>query len=472
LNAQESLGSLDARTVGALLGAAGDIALVVDADGVVHDAAIHSDELAEHLPSRAIWLGRPWVDCVTVESRPKILTLLRAALDKAPLRQIHVNHLSPGGGDLPVQYAAVLIDGTGRLVAIGHDLRQQAQLQQRLVDAQQSMERDYLRLRHIETRYRLLFEMSSEAVLVLDAATLKTVEANPIARGLLGAGGKPLPGAAFPEFFDHEGGQAVLALLAIARGAGRADDARARLIVDNREVLVSASLFRQDNASLFLVRLLPAQPGLEAGGVSASRFRLLLGVESAPDGIVVTDTEGRVVRANTAFLDLVQLASQEQVRGVSLEQWFGRSGVDLGVLRAKLAQWGSVRLFATTLRGAYGATADVEISAVSISADGDGFYCFAIRDVGRRLAPDSRVGRELPRSVEQLTELIGRTSLKDLVREATDMIERLCIEAALEMTNDNRASAAELLGLSRQSLYLKLRRHGLGDLDPEPMEKD
>ena len=49
--------------------------------------------------------------------------------------------------------------------------------------------------------------------------------------------------------------------------------------------------------------------------------------------------------------------------------------------------------------------------------------------------------------------------------ETTDVIERLCIEAALELTRDNRASAAEMLGLSRQSLYVKLRRYGLGDLD-------
>ena len=34
---------------------------------------------------------------------------------------------------------------------------------------------------------------------------------------------------------------------------------------------------------------------------------------------------------------------------------------------------------------------------------------------------------------------------------------------ALELTNDNRASAAELLGLSRQSLYAKLHRYGLVD---------
>jgi DNA-binding NtrC family response regulator len=80
---------------------------------------------------------------------------------------------------------------------------------------------------------------------------------------------------------------------------------------------------------------------------------------------------------------------------------------------------------------------------------------------------DSRAGREMPRSVEQLTELVGRVSLKDLVRESTDLIERLCIEAALDLTGDNRASAAEMLGLSRQSLYVKLRRYGLGDLASE-----
>ena len=69
-----------------------------------------------------------------------------------------------------------------------------------------------------------------------------------------------------------------------------------------------------------------------------------------------------------------------------------------------------------------------------------------------RLRGVVRTGEPLARPVEQLAELIGRVSLKDLVREATDMIERLYIEAALEMTGDNRASAAEMLGLSRQSL--------------------
>jgi hypothetical protein len=54
-----------------------------------------------------------------------------------------------------------------------------------------------------------------------------------------------------------------------------------------------------------------------------------------------------------------------------------------------------------------------------------------------------------------------------LVREAADVIERLAIEAALKLTGDNRALASDLLGLSRQSLYIKLHRYGLGDLTPE-----
>ena len=70
---------------------------------------------------------------------------------------------------------------------------------------------------------------------------------------------------------------------------------------------------------------------------------------------------------------------------------------------------------------------------------------------------------QLPHSTKQLTELVGRVPMKTIERETTDLIERLCIEAALELVGENRASAAEMLGLSRQGLYVKLRRYGLVD---------
>ena len=119
------------------------------------------------------------------------------------------------------------------------------------------------------------------------------------------------------------------------------------------------------------------------------------------------------------------------------------------------------------MRGEQGAVAEVEISAVSIASESQSCFGFMIRDVSRRLAGGVRTQQELPRSVEQLRDLVGRMPLKEIVRETTAVIEELCIEAALELTGDNRASAAEMLGVSRQSLYVKLRRFGLADIAPE-----
>jgi DNA-binding NtrC family response regulator len=59
--------------------------------------------------------------------------------------------------------------------------------------------------------------------------------------------------------------------------------------------------------------------------------------------------------------------------------------------------------------------------------------------------------------------------MKDIVGETTDLIERSCIQSALALTQNNRASAAEMLGLSRQSLYVKLRRFGLVSADEESL---
>jgi transcriptional regulator PpsR len=468
---RSAIGDLDAETAATMVAAAADITLVLDADGVIRDVAGHSDDLMADLASETGWIGRPWSATVTIESRVKVEAILREAAGNATPRWRHLNHPTNSGADMPIQYAAVRVGADGRVVAFGRDLRAMSDLQQRLVNAQQSMERDYARMRHAETRYRLLFQMSTESVLILDAVAQKVLEANPAARALCGEAGKRLVGGGFADAFAPESRPALRALLAAVHAAGRADDVRAMLIdtpedAAGREVIVSASLLREENSAYFLVRLTAADA--EAAAVlPRAKARLLKLVESAPDGFVVTGTDGRVVTANAAFLEMVQMPTEEQVRGESLDRWVGRPGVDLDVLIANLRQRGTVRLFASTLNGEYGGKMEVEISATSVINGGQPSFGFAVRNVGHRLSLDSRPATGLSRSVEQLTELIGRVSLKDLVRESTDMIERLYIEAALKLTGDNRASAAEMLGLSRQSLYVKLRRYGLGDLAAE-----
>lgn len=462
---EQLLADIDARATAALISAAADVALVIDGQGVIRDVSIGNDELVYE--GSDDWVGRHWLETVTVESRPKVLALLREAAAnhhaQTPWRQL--NHPQAGSAGVPVMYSAVQYGEQGRVVAVGRDLRTVSSLQQRLVDAQQAMERDYMRLRQAEARYRLLFDTVSEALVVLDGSAYTVLEINPAAARLFGEGQRRLTGRPLVEALTPASRQAALDLFAGVRATGRGDEITVQAAEGGPSLQMSATLFRQDGASVVLVRLLaPTAEGSAATATGPADSALLRAIDSVPDAFVVTDPQGRVLAANSAFSELLQLPAGERPQGQSLDRWMGRSGVDLNVLLGALRQHGVVRLFPTTLRGPYGATTQVEISAVSVPQGDPPCLGFTIRDVGRRLAPDTRGARELPRSAGQLAELVGRVPLKDIVGETVDLIEKLCIEAALELTRDNRASAAEMLGLSRQSLYVKLRRYGLGDL--------
>jgi len=468
-SADSFLAGLDPEAVAELLTAAADIVLVLDAEGRIRDLSLASAELV-NLGCKD-WLGQALATTVTIESRPKVDTLLKEALAGNRPSSRQVNHPLPTGIDLAVSYRMVAVPRAGRhagepiLVALGRDLRPEMALQQRLVGAQVSMERDYWRLRHVETRYRLLFQQAAEPVLILNAATDKLEEANPAAQALFG---DAMRKAAWTLADGLEGGVGddLREAFARVRTAGRAELPLVRLARGTDEYKLSLSLFRQESSSSLLVRLSPARGSvLSQPGAEEPQLSELL--QQAPDAFVVTDLEGRVARVNRAFLDLTQAASDDVVRGESLDRWLGRSGVDLNVLVSNLRQHGSVRLFATQLRGEHGGVTDVEISAVAAMSATPPCLGFTIRDIGRRLVTESLEGRELPRSPDQMTELVGRVPLKDIVRDTTDLIEQLCIEAALKLTGDNRASAAEMLGLSRQSLYVKLRRFGMGDASGE-----
>ena len=142
-----SIGNLNIDVAARLLAAAGDVALVLDGEGVIRDVAIGNPELSD----AADWVGEPWVETVARESRRKVTEMLRDADSNEPRRWRQVNHLI-GDGEVPIRYLALQTGEDGRIVAIGRDLRATAALQQRLLQAQQVMERDHLRLRQAESR--------------------------------------------------------------------------------------------------------------------------------------------------------------------------------------------------------------------------------------------------------------------------------------------------------------------------------
>jgi transcriptional regulator PpsR len=138
-----------------------------------------------------------------------------------------------------------------------------------------------------------------------------------------------------------------------------------------------------------------------------------------------------------------------------------RGAVDTKVLIENATRSGKMRLFATKLSSEYGTQTAVEISATYLNDRLHPVLVFVIRDASRAEAlrkPGIAVNDD---SVRSVMELVGSATLKDIVNETTEVVEKMCIETAVELTRNNRVAAAEMLGLSRQSLYVKLRKYGL-----------
>lgn len=454
----ELFDSLDADAAMKLAMVAGDVTLVLDDAGTILDAAFDPSEF----PAFENWVGTNWIETVTDESRPKVMEMLAAARRGEVQHWRQVNHPSRDGV-VPVRYVVLSVNGGEHRIAFGRDLREAGQLQQRLLQVQQSLERDYLRMRQLESRYRILFEQSSEAVLIVEAASLRIREANPAAHSLVGARAGSLPSKKLLGLIDKGSRDAVQALIGAAHASSSVSPIEIKIVKNSREVSMGATAFTQDRGQFLLLRLLPTQEQ-----AADTELPVLDLVEQMPDAFVIANAEMDIVSANHAFVELVQAASLDQLRGRHLSEIIGRPGIDLDLIQGQIDQHGAARNVSTVLHKGHDHEGEpVEISAVRSSGD-EPLLAFVIRPIGRRLRDLPPGTQDLPRSVEQLTDLVGRMSLKDIVRESTDLIERLCIEAALSYTSDNRASAAEILGLSRQSLYSKLHRYGLGNLPSDP----
>ncbi|MEM8551983.1 MAG: transcriptional regulator PpsR [Pseudomonadota bacterium] len=428
--------------LGDLVVASADIAVMLDNEGVVCDVAVNDGGVPRRLVES--WQGRPFFESVTVESRPKIERLLAFQRGASRPMRTHINHPQSNAEDLPVRYACARVADRW-LLALGQDLSSVAAAQRRLVAAQKLAEKDLAKLRNTEARFREYFYLAGEPVLFIDAdnrisaVNQAAEEAFVRQQRLIGRKATDLVRTG-----EREG---LLAELAAVR---QSRTARTFAVSIGR---IAAAPLRHDGGTILLRFFDPVAPMLTA------RDRLARTVETMPDGFVVTDKDFEIVVANEAFAAMAELPTPDRLVGTSLDRFLGRPGVDLSVIRAALSEDGKLKGYATVVRGDLGRNQDVEVSATRVSDGGGDFVGLAIREA---MPADTALPS---RSPQQLADLVGRIPMKEIVRETTDTIEQMCIEAALEMSGDNRASAAELLGLSRQSLYVKMRRFGIVEPD-------
>jgi transcriptional regulator PpsR len=434
-----------------------DVTLLLDLDGVIREATLSrslSDEGVEG------WLGKPFNDTVVDSGGEKVRRMLTDAREQGVSAFRQVTQRFPSGLELPMEYTTVLLGGRAGLLAVGKNLQAVAELQARLIAAQQAMERDYWKLREVETRYRLLFDTSHEPVLLLRSADLRILQANPAALTALNMKAPPEPGTRdFAPNVTAEDRDVFQSMALRAREHGKAPGILVHLGSDKKPWLVRASLMSPEPNSVMMLQLSPGWTGQtslpDQESISIDDL-----IERLPDGFVVLDSSGVIRRANRAFLDLVEAGAKGSVVGERLTRWLSRPGADLAVLLANVERHRFVRMFTTTIQGDLGTATEVEISAAGNEDTSPQYIGVLIRDVGRRIGMPGD-DKNLRNALGAMAERIGKTPLRSLVKDTVGVVERHYVTSALELANDNRTVAAELLGLSRQSLYAKLNRYGL-----------
>jgi transcriptional regulator PpsR len=448
---------------------AADLAIVLDTEGKVH--SVITNPLNPTLGRLDHWKDRDIREFMAEDSLSKLEAQLQAYRSgkKAKSDVIEVNHFDNANWEFPIRYT---LHKTGReniILMLGRDLRPIAELQHRLVKAQLALEKDYETHRDYETRYRVIMEAARDALALVDVGSGRIVDLNSAAARVLGAEADTLTGSAFTQEFDGKRRGEFIEGLVLAAG----DEAARTITVQTKrtetDVVLHPMVFRAAGDKTLLCRIETAgnaeSVALELSQVLSALYR------DGADAIVFTDNNGMIRSANDAFLGLCDVGQLADVKGKSLGEFLARGSVDLKVLIDNAARNKRMRLYSTRLEGAFGAQLSVEMSATHLATSGNTGFAFIIRDTSR-MEVVREPGANNPGTVpgaapmsddamRNVMDLVGSAPLKDIVSATTDVVEKMCIETAVELTDNNRVAAAEMLGLSRQSLYVKLRKYGL-----------
>jgi transcriptional regulator PpsR len=442
-----------ARTFVAL---SSDIALVIDEGGVIRTVAQgQTDPMAT---SAHGWVGRSWIDTVSTETRSKVEKLLQEASSHGIARRREVNHPLHSGTSVPIAYTAIRLGEHGPVLAVGRDMRAIAAIQERFIETQQDLERGYWRARQAESRYRLLFQVATDAVMVIDPETLLILDANPAAGTLFSSAGEQLVGKHATVGFAHASRRAVNELMATALSSGQSGEIRACLLGSVSVTHVVATSFRAGGAMRLLVRVRAADSSFASG---LDSFRATLAADSTArtakaggeEAAAITDSNGRILIANPAFLRLVRAAGEDAATGRPLIDWLAAIETPVDELVSQVRRQGVVGSFAATLlpTSGSGPGEQVAVSAALLTEGDQECIGFTIRRVPSP-AEEALPAPALAFALAQLAQRLGELPLSRLVHEAATLAEAHFIQLALERSAGDVDAAASLLGVDRARL--------------------
>jgi transcriptional regulator PpsR len=447
-----------------VIASASDIALLISPKGRIDSVIVNPQH--RFFGQLGEWEGMALVDVLSPESQKKFAARQADTKTKGqPILGVELNHSDAAMWAHPVRYSVHQIAEDGTTLMLGRDLRLVAEVQQQLVTAQLALERDYEAQREADTRYRVLMEVAHDSVVLVSVSSGRIIDLSQAASGLLGGTRVELTGVPFAQEFDGRRRGELLEGLANLASSERRVPMELTARRSTRRMLVTPTLFRAAGERILLCQLeLISTTVARTDDLHDGLTQLY---NEGVDGIVFADADGNLRAANEAFLNLTDTSNFAAIRGRSLADFLARGDVDLRLLLDNVKRTGQLKFYATRLNTDFSGQVAVELSATWLNDRPDPILVLVVRDASRA---EAMRRSHLPGHDEgtgNVMELVGSSPLKDIVAETTDVIEKMCIETALELTRNNRVAAADLLGLSRQSLYVKLRKFGLINRDDD-----
>ncbi|MEM0977413.1 MAG: transcriptional regulator PpsR [Pseudomonadota bacterium] len=440
----------------AVLRTATDVTISLRQDGTIQAAVLNASNSRSH--GLSDWVGHHISTVITAESQVKLDRAMAAAqkmsesgtLDLPPME---LNHLDSTGFEMPVRYRFVKVKEDETVLMLGQDLTAISDAQQALVRTQHALETEHRNDRERNTLYRVLKSRTQDCFLYLSERSGRILDITDAAATLFGTTAKDALDKPFGRILGDFG--ATLDTL-LSSERHHSDPIKA-LLPNGTEAAISAERFRTANDLVALVHI-----STEPGATVQEPWSLF--TSATPDAAILLDSSGNIQAANPSALSLLEKAQVSDVIGLPMSEILSRGNVDWSVLRETITEFGTVQAYETSIQTGFDTKVPVMLSAARIVGQDQISYGISLR-----LTSTLDLSEGMPlNDPDSVAELVGKVSLKDIVSQTTDVIEKICIETAIKLTKNNRFAAAEMLSLSRQSLYVKLRKYGLiGKSDDE-----
>lgn len=406
----------------------------------------------------ADWVGSRLPDRMTPEDATAVADAMKQALatDEASDRfQISI----AVEGRAQVTMSASVVPGNGPVTSLVlRDLEPMVEAVERADRLQAALEAQDSQSRAAEGVQRALMAHLNEAVVLVDVSSGRILDLSHPAAQILAPMGEGqvtgLVGGAFTQCFEGRRRSEFIDGLCVAATATSAKPIPVDLRGRRGRIGIVPRDAQAAGTRLLVCRLVSD----DVEGARTTWTGLGLLGETTTDGMICVDVRGHLLEANPGFVRMVAGGSSDAVVGRPLASFLLRGLVDARALFDPERP----RCLTTQVIGLTGQRLPVEITVTELP---DGGFGLILRDISLASVVRPKADVETDSRAVEAAGLVGTMPLRDIVASKTEEIERECIIAAIELTQNNRVACAEMLGLSRQSLYVKLRKFGLLDKD-------